>query len=160
MNSWENFFLGALSASAALTGLVFVGISINLKKIMESPFLPNHALEALIAFISTLFIAFLILIPQQSFVAYSIEALCVGLLTWILMIFLHKDTLRKAPTLYRVPLVRQFAIYHLAALSFVIAGTSFLIWGALGFYWIVAATLLSYSAAFLDTWLLVVEINR
>lgn len=76
------------------------------------------------------------------------------------MIALHRDTLSKAPALYRVPFLRQFAIYHLATFSFVAAGMSFLIWGANGFYWIVAATLLSYLAAFVDTWLLVVEINR
>ena len=38
---WENFFIGELGASAVLTGLVFVGNSINLKKIMESPFTPK-----------------------------------------------------------------------------------------------------------------------
>ncbi|HZR39395.1 MAG TPA: hypothetical protein VFB12_04720 [Ktedonobacteraceae bacterium] len=160
MNSWENLFLGELGASAALTGLVFVGISINLNKIMESSFLPNTALEALIAFVSTLFMAFLMLIPQQLFLAYGIEALCVGLFTWIAMIAIHRDTLRKAPRAYRIPFLRQFAIYHLAALSYIGASMSFLIWGTMGFYWIVAATLLSYLAAFVDTWLLVVEINR
>jgi hypothetical protein len=161
MNGWENFFIGELGASAALTGLVFVGISINLKKILESSYLPNNALEALIAFVSTLFIAFLMLIPQQSFLAYGIEVLCGGLLTWILMTYLHMDTFRKAPTPYRHELVVHiFVIYHLAAFSFVSAGISFLIWGAAGFYWIVVATFLSYLAAFVDTWLLVVEINR
>ena len=76
------------------------------------------------------------------------------------MICIHRDTLRKAPRVYRIPLVRQFAIYHLAACSFVAAGVSFLIWGVTGFYWIVAATFLSYLAAFVDTWLLAIEINR
>jgi hypothetical protein len=38
VNGWENVFIGALGASAALTGLVFVGISSNLKKIMENSF--------------------------------------------------------------------------------------------------------------------------
>ena len=127
---------------------------------MESPFLPNHALEALIAFVSTLFIAFLMLIPQQSFLADGTEVLFVGLLTWILMTYLHRDTLRKVPTPYRRDIVRIFVLYHLAALSFVAAGIIFLNWGANGFYWIVAATFLSYLAAFFDTWLLVVEINR
>ncbi len=160
MNGWENFFLGQLSASAALTGLVFLGTSINLKKIMESSFLPNHALEALIAFVSTLYIAFLMLIPGQSMLADGIEVLCGGLLTWIVMLSLHRDTLRKIPPPYRRDVIRFFVFYHLAALSFVAAGIIFLIWGAPGFYGIVVATFLSYLAAFVDTWLLVVEINR
>jgi hypothetical protein len=135
-------------------------IAINLKKIMESPYLPNHALEALIAFVSTLFIAFLMLILRQSFLADGLEVLCGGLLTWLLMSYLHRDTLRKVSTPYRRDSVHIFALYQLAALSFVAAGVLFLIWGAPGFYGIVAATFLSYLAAFVDTWLLVVEINR
>jgi hypothetical protein len=44
VNGWENVFIGALGASAALTGLVLVGISINLKKIMESSFVDTWLL--------------------------------------------------------------------------------------------------------------------
>jgi hypothetical protein len=36
MPAWANFFLGELGASATLTGLVFVAVSINLSKIMVS----------------------------------------------------------------------------------------------------------------------------
>ena len=70
------------------------------------------------------------------------------------------DTLRKVPTTYHRDIAHIFVIYHLAVLSFVAAGIIFLLWGASGFYGIVAATFLSYLAAFVDTWLLVIEINR
>jgi modulator of FtsH protease len=32
MSGWDNFFLAEAGASAALTGLIFVGVSINLTK--------------------------------------------------------------------------------------------------------------------------------
>ncbi len=35
MTGWENFFIAELGASAALAGLVFVGLSINLTKILN-----------------------------------------------------------------------------------------------------------------------------
>lgn len=63
MNGREDFFLGELGASAALTGLVFVAISINQKKVVAFSYRPNHALEVLIAFVSALFIALLLLLP-------------------------------------------------------------------------------------------------
>ena len=88
-------------------------------------------------------VALLMLIPQQAFLAYCLGVLCGGLLIWILMTYLHLDTLRKVPTTYRRDIVRIFVLYHLAALSFVGAPVSFLIWGAPGFYGIVAATFLS-----------------
>jgi MFS-type transporter involved in bile tolerance (Atg22 family) len=72
MSGWENFFLGELGASAALTGLIFVGISINLGKIMESSYLPNRALEALVVLVAVLFLTSLLLIPNQSFLAHCV----------------------------------------------------------------------------------------
>lgn len=36
MPGWENFFVAQVGASAALAGLVFVGISINLTKIVAT----------------------------------------------------------------------------------------------------------------------------
>jgi hypothetical protein len=54
MTGWDNFFLRSLGASAALTGLIFVGVSINHTRIMASPYLPNRALEALLALVSVL----------------------------------------------------------------------------------------------------------
>ena len=41
---WHDLFLGAVGASAALTGLLFVAISINLEQILSSPIF-RHALR-------------------------------------------------------------------------------------------------------------------
>jgi hypothetical protein len=37
MLGWENFFVAEVGASATLTGLIFVSVSINLTKIMTYP---------------------------------------------------------------------------------------------------------------------------
>ena len=160
MNGWENFFVGELGAAAALTGLVFVGISINLNKIMASPYLPNDALEALTALVAVLFITSLMLIPDQSLVARGIEVLLAGLVYWVVIVLLQINTLRTVPPTYRNRILRIIVVYQLAASAFIAAGIVFLVWRTPGYYFMVAATLLSFLAAFIDTWLLVVEINR
>ena len=38
---WANFFFAEVGASAALVGLLFVAVSINLKRILEVPGLPG-----------------------------------------------------------------------------------------------------------------------
>ena len=48
MIGWENFNIAEVGASAALLGLLFVGVSINLARIISLPGLPNRALLALI----------------------------------------------------------------------------------------------------------------
>jgi hypothetical protein len=36
-NNWHDFFLAQAGAAGVLTGLVFVGVSINLEKILSDP---------------------------------------------------------------------------------------------------------------------------
>src|SRR5215472_3786144 len=110
MSGWENFFVGELGASAALTGLVFVGVSINLTKIMASSYLPNRALEALVALVVVLFISSLLLIPGQAFLAIGIEVLLIGLLDWLTMGLLQLTTLRKMQAQYRRAYVRSIVV--------------------------------------------------
>jgi hypothetical protein len=42
-SAWHDFFVGSMGASAALTGLLFVAISINLEQILKFPNLPGRA---------------------------------------------------------------------------------------------------------------------
>ena len=160
MNGWENFSLGELGASAALTGLVFVGVSINLTKIMTSSNLINRALEALVALVVVLFISSLLLIPGQALLASGIEVLLIGLLDWMTMLLLQLHTLRKMPPQYRGAFAPIIVVSQMSALCFVMAGVVLLIFGTGGLYWIVVATLLSFLAAFIDSWVLLIEINR
>jgi hypothetical protein len=170
MSGWENFFVGELGASAALTGLVFVGVSVNLTKILGSSYLPNRALEALVALVAVLFMCSLLLIPGQSFLATGIEVLLIGLIDWMTMLLLQRNSLRKMQaqdhrTFARIILdhrtfARIILVCQMAALSFVIAGIVLLISGTNGLYWIVAATLLSFLAAFNDAWILIIGFKR
>jgi hypothetical protein len=160
MSGWEKFFLGELGASAALVGLIFVGLSINLQKIMTTSHLPNRVLEALVVLVAVLFLASLLLIPNQSLLAIGIEVLLLGLCEWIIIVFLQIDSLRKMHAEFRLAFARVILICQMTTLSLMVAGVVFLTGGTEGFYWIVAATLLSFLATFVDTWVLVIEINR
>ncbi|HLI09627.1 MAG TPA: hypothetical protein VKV40_23900 [Ktedonobacteraceae bacterium] len=160
MDGWQNFFLGELGASAALTGLIFVGISINLGKIMKSSYLPNRALEALVMLVIVIFLTSLLLIPGQSTTAVGLEVLLLGCCDWGITLYLQIDSLRKMNAEYRLAYARVILVSQIAALSFIVAGIIFLTGATTGFYLIVAATLFSFLSAFIDTWVLVVEINR
>ena len=82
MPGWDNFFVAEAGAAAALAGLVFVAVSINLTRILEYPHLPARAAETLIALLSVLVVTTFALVPGQSARAYGVEIGATGLVIW------------------------------------------------------------------------------
>jgi hypothetical protein len=63
---WSNFLSAEVGASSALTGLVFVAVSINLARIMAYPHLAPRVAKALVTLVGILFAASFCLVPGQS----------------------------------------------------------------------------------------------
>ena len=160
MIGWENFFIAEVGASAALLGLIFVGVSINLTRIISLPGLPNRAFLALIILLTILIMCSLLLIPGQSQTLVGIELLVVGLLVWITATRLDVIILLKKEPQYRSSYMLNMALTQSALLPYLIAGIIVLTRGAGGLYWLVPAIIISFIKAILDAWVLLVEINR
>jgi hypothetical protein len=135
MQGWNNFLVSELGAAAALTGLLFVAVSINLARILQFSHLPTRAAEALLALLSVLVVTTFTLIPQQSPRAYGIEIGATGLLIWAM----HTRSLvhsRKFDRQY-VGFVSRFLLNQLPPLPFIVAGTLLMAGRPEGVYWIV-----------------------
>ncbi len=61
--AWGRFFETEVGASAALTGLVFVALSINLSRIIKTPHLVSRAFEALLLLIQPVVYGLTVLAP-------------------------------------------------------------------------------------------------
>ena len=70
---WANFFVAEVGASAALTGLVVVAISINLARILAYKTLPGLAASALILLGSVLVVTSAALIPHQPEIIFGLD---------------------------------------------------------------------------------------
>src|SRR5580658_4738462 len=79
---WHDFFVAEAGASAALAGLVFVAVSINLARILRFPHLPARVLEGLMTLLTVLIVATFALIPGQRAQMLGIEIGCTGLAVW------------------------------------------------------------------------------
>jgi len=60
---WHDFFVGVAGASAALAGLLFVSLSINLQHILGHAWLPRRAALTVMLLFETLVLAVLGLVP-------------------------------------------------------------------------------------------------
>ena len=66
MQSWEPFLLAQVGASAALTGLVFVALSINLGRIIEHRYLVGRAGEAVVLLVLPVIVGLILLVPTTN----------------------------------------------------------------------------------------------
>ena len=76
---WTNFFMLVGTGSAALAGLVFVAITINLRGVAEDPTHRYRAINMLTGFSSVFIISALALMGQQTTQVLAIEWLVVAL---------------------------------------------------------------------------------
>ena len=165
MNAWHDFFLAQAGAAGVLTGLVFVGVSINLQKIVSDPRsgLAGRAAEALILLVAVLLASVLGLVPRQGAGLLGAEVLVVGLAAWVWIVAIQLPRLREWGSMradLRVSFVLRVVLGQVGTLAMVIAGVAVLWVGPGGLYWLVASTLFSIIAALADAWVLLVEINR
>ena len=75
---WHDMFVAMAGAAAALTGLIFVAVSINLEQVLKYPALPPRAVETLSILIGLLVLSVFVLIPGQSLTALGTEILVLG----------------------------------------------------------------------------------
>ena len=165
MNAWHDFFLAQAGAAAVLTGLVFVGVSINLEKIVSFPSsgLAGRAAEALILLVAVLMASVLVLVPGQGSNVLGAEVLVVGLAAWGWIVAIQLPRLRGWGTMradLRGPFVLRVVLGQVATLPLVIAGVAVVSVGPGGLYWLVAGTVFSILTAMFEAWVLLVEINR
>jgi len=156
---WENFFVAEAGASAALAGLLFVAVSINLPRILQFPGLPGRAAEALVVLFAVLASASLGLVPGQSPAVFGTELLAIGLGSSLLMLVIQVRGSRYPGQQRRWTIIR-IATTQVAAVPFAVAGASVLARAGGGLYWLAPAIVLSFFAALLDAWVLLIEIQR
>ena len=165
MNAWHDFFLAQAGAAGVLTGLVFVGVSINLQKILSDPSsgLTGRAVEALILLVAVLVASVLGLVPGQGVGVLGAEVLVVGLAAWGWIVAIQLPRVREWGSMradLRVSFVVRVVVGQVATLALVIAGVAVLWVGTGGLYWLVAGTVFAILGALADAWVLLVEINR
>jgi modulator of FtsH protease len=157
---WSDFFVAQAGASAALAGLLFVGISINLEKIVQYSHLVNRAESAIALLLAILVISSLLLVPEQSDRAVGLQVLGVGLVAWLVVTWLAVSGLRQAPDQYRGPAWISVATRQVTTLPLIVAGIVLLQPNDDGLNWLVAGFIASFVVAVTDGWVLLVEIHR
>jgi hypothetical protein len=158
---WDSFFLGQVGATAALTGLLFVAMSINLQPILKYPWLPALAGETLLILAVVLVISTLGLVLGQSSRLFGAEIVVVAGGAWVFTMFSRRRAVRTEKLKEgRGPQRWTLIGFQVAVLPLVVGGVSLLAhWGG-GLYWIVVGVVESLMVVIINAWTLLVEIQR
>jgi len=160
VESWEPFFTAQLGAAATLGGLVFVGLSMNLAKILSYPALPNRALLALALLLMILIVSSLLLMPGVSLRVIGIITILLGIAISAAGTLIQLRSLRASEAQGRINYALNMVLFECSVLPYIIAGILLLRSDTAALYWVAAAIIISFAKAVVDAWVLLVEINR
>jgi hypothetical protein len=163
---WQNYFLAQAGAAAALAGLVFVAVSLNLKIILRYPHLPGRVGQALISLIQLLLAAMVVLVPHQSSQAVGAELLILGMVVLIVLLAMQWSGVQRLQAdrgvsrQARLLKAQIMTTSQLVSLPTVIAGATLLAKAGGGLAWLAPGTFLALIVALEDAWVLLIEIQR
>ncbi|MBE7174161.1 MAG: hypothetical protein INR73_26535 [Williamsia sp.] len=160
MNEWKDLFVATAGAAAALTGLIFVGISINLNKILAHQALPTRASVSLALLMSILLFSVVLLVPVKSLSDTGWLVLTFGLIVWILVTRGDVKIYRKTRQEYKRLFLYNVLLDQVSVLPYIVGGFLLLSGSEAGAYCIVTAFVFSFIKAVSDAWVLVIEILR
>ncbi|HLY56266.1 MAG TPA: hypothetical protein VKS60_11965 [Stellaceae bacterium] len=157
---WAGFLGSLASASATLTGFLFVAISINLSHVISTPGLTARAFESVMMVAGILIIAILGLVPGQIPEYFGIQVVAVALLLIVFSLPVQCGALRRQHyrSIWHVVvriLLCQGALVPLAA-----GGVLLAMGNSLGLYWLVPGIVCAIFWSVLSAWVLLVEIVR
>ncbi len=157
--AWGDFFAATAGASAALAGLVFVAISINIEKILHLDGVPNLGMVTLLLLGGVLVVSMFGLIPEQSDHAFGIELLVQSVIWSAAIAALVRKSLpgtggsaARYPSRVVLPLFGT--VPYLVGAILLIAGSD------AARYWVFAGMLGAIVAGVMNAWILLVEILR
>ena len=147
---WGSFAGGLTTASGALTGLVFVAVSIRFTEVLGDRFHRRRAESTFVILLSTLTASLLLLMPEQSHVALGVEMLLIAALldyrsvrTWpIVRAYMRREA------------VISFTVGTFAHVVLTLGAISLLTRTGGGLYVVAAALLLELVRALSDIWVL------
>jgi len=159
-SGWGDFLVAAAGATAALAGLVFVALSINLTRILELPGVPRRAGEAIILLASGLVGSLTALVPGQGSARLGLWLLLLWLPTWLVPTYAQIRAFFRRQYYRAAQETLRFVLYQAATLPLLLAALSLRGHLAGGLSWFAASLLISLMVSLFNAWILLVEILR
>src|SRR5271155_5270189 len=153
--AWHDFFMAAVGASAALLGLLFVSLSINIQTILKYPHLPGRAAATLGMLLVVLVVCFFGLAPNEMSTTFGWEVIAVSMLSASQILWISVRRFRSGD---RLTWAFSSSTQLLVPVLFILGGgISLLVGSGGGIEWILIGTALVFISSSINAWVLLVE---
>lgn len=159
-SEWQTFAFTLFGAAAALVGLIFVGISINLEEILRYPWLVSRAGDSIVLLVGVALAMGVLLVPGQPNWLLGLELVAIGLSGSLVFVTRFVPKRHSIDRQYRAAMDAQVASSSASVLLFTVAGITLWAGAGGGLYWTAPAALASVCLAILNAWVLLIEIKR
>ena len=160
LSSWSNYFSTIASAGATLTGLLFVAVSINLSRILQTPGLTGRVAESLVQLFGVVAIATTYLIPGLRMQMLGLIVLLMALLAWAFQVYMQVKYLTARTGNPRHWILTRIIQTQAACVPLFVSGVLLLSGSSVALYWSAAGFALSLAAGIANAWVLLIEILR
>jgi modulator of FtsH protease len=159
-DAWGAPFTAIAGSAAALTGLLFVALSINLDRVIKGQGLVSRAVEVLLLLVGALVVSTLLLMPRQGVASAASEILTLAVVMELALTFIHVRAPRRALGVTRTNFTMRVIGDHLGPLLLIAGGISLVVGDGGGLYWVVPGLVAAMIAAIVGAWVMLVEIVR
>ena len=155
--AWLGFGEAVAAVAGALTGLLFVALSVRSDAVSASRSLSSRAAQTLVLFMTSVLVAVLLVAPQPS-VALGTELLAVAAVSGTALVILDRragHSTEKGAVRY----IERFSPNMITAVLVGIAGLTFLVKAGGGLYWLIPAAAASLLGGVVNAWLFLVKVT-
>jgi hypothetical protein len=154
--TWLGFGEVLAAVAGALTGLLFVALSVKSDVLAASRSLSSRAAETLVLFMISVLIAVFLVAPQPP-VALGAELLALAVVSGITLFVLDRRA-GHASDQGVAAYIERFSPNTITAVLVGVAALSFLLKAGGGLYWLIPAAVASLVGGVVNAWLFLVKI--